>query len=120
MLRTLLFLIAALLAFQASAGADKNSGEAPQNAEAPPEKPKKLCTGSKKLEKVAKILADQQTIPPSAELIQVAREEGVDANPVYAKFGVTGEVASFKAWVEDLNETSDGPLICGRAKSTCS
>ena len=117
MLRNIFLLIAALLLFQASAGADKNSGNAPPAAEAPAEKPKKLCMRSEKLEKVAKILADQQTIPPSSELIQVAREEGVDANPVYAKFGVTGEVASFKAWVEDLNETSDGPLICGRAKS---
>ena len=117
MLRNILFLTATLFVFSASAGADKNSGDTPPAADAPPDKPKKLCTRSEKLEKVAKILADQQNIPPSSELIQVAREEGVDANPVYAKFGVSGEVASFKAWVEDLVETTDGPLVCGRAKS---
>ena len=117
MLRNILFPIATLLVFQASAGADTNSGDTPPGPAAEPEKPKKLCVRSKKLEKVAKILADQQSIPPSSELVKIAREQGVDANPVYAKFGVTGEVASFKAWVEDLIETTDGPLICGRAQS---
>jgi len=114
---TILLSIATLAFFHASVGADTGSGDATPTADVEPEKPKKLCTRSELLEKVAKILADQQHIPPSSELIQVARKEGVDANPVYAKFGVAGEVASFKAWVEDLVETTDGPLICGRAKS---
>ena len=117
MLRTIPFIIVTFVAFQPIAGADKNSTDTPPAADAPPEKPKKPCIRSERLEKVAAILADRQNIPPSSELIQLAREEGVDANPVYAKFGVTGEVASFKAWVEDLNETSDGPLVCGRATS---
>ena len=30
---------------------------------------------------------------------------------------MTGEVAAFKGWVEDLLETADAPLICGRARS---
>lgn len=117
MLRNTILLVAALLAFHASAGADKNSEPPPSDGQAAPPQPKTLCTGSEKLEKVAQRLADQQHIPPSSELIQTAREEGVDANPVYAKFGVTGEVSSFKSWVEDLLETADGPLICGRARS---
>jgi uncharacterized protein YkwD len=66
---------------------------------------------------VAQELADLQDIPPSSELIRTAREAGVDANPIYAKFGVTGEFQSFKAWVEDLQGTADAPLICGRARS---
>ena len=114
--RKIILLFAALLAFHATASADQNES-ASTDAQAPPAKPKTLCTGSEQLEKVAQILADQQHIPPSSELIQTAREEGVDANPIYAKFGVTGEVASFKAWVEDLLETADAPLICGRARS---
>jgi hypothetical protein len=76
-----------------------------------------LCTRSEKLELVAGQLADLQHIPPSSELIRAAREAGVDANPVYAKFGVTGEFDSFKTWLEDLNETADAPMICGRARS---
>ena len=114
---TLFFLFAALLVFRASAGADSNTDDTPSATDTDPPKPKKLCIGSEKLEQVAKLLADRQSIPPSSELIRVAREEGVDANPVYAKFGVTGEVASFKAWVEDLVVTTDGPLVCGRATS---
>jgi hypothetical protein len=117
MLRHTILLVAALLAFHARASADKNSEPAPVEPQVAPSKPKPLCTGSEKLERVAQRLADQQQIPPSSELIQTAREEGVDANPVYAKFGVTGEVSSFKAWVEDLLETADAPLICGRARS---
>lgn len=108
-------LLVALLALHAHALAEPNDSSPP--AEAPPPAPKPLCTGSEKLETVAQRLADLQTIPPSSELIQVAREEGVDANPVYAKFGVTGEVGSFKAWVEGLLETADAPLVCGRARS---
>ena len=116
MLRKFILLCASLLALHATAGADQKS-QAPNEgqAAAPPAKP--LCTRSEKLEEVAQILADLQRIPPSSELVQTAREQGVDANPVYAKFGVTGEVASFKAWVEDLIETADAPLICGRASS---
>lgn len=115
MLRKSILLCATVLAFHATAGANKN--DAPP-AEAPaPQKPKTLCTGSEQLEEVAQILADKQHIPPSSELIKTAREVGVDANPVYAKFGVAGEVAAFKAWVEGLVETTDGPLICGRAQS---
>lgn len=115
--RKSILLCAALLALHATAGADQNNGAPPTEGQAVPAKPKPLCTGSEKLEQVAQLLADQQHIPPSSELIQTAREQGVDANPVYAKFGVTGEVASFKAWVEDLLETADAPLICGRARS---
>ena len=66
---------------------------------------------------MASQLADLQHIPPSPELIRQAREAGVDANPVYAKFGVTGEFDSFKTWLENLNETADAPMICGRARS---
>ena len=114
--RRFILLCASLLAFHATAGADQKSQAANEGqAAAPPPKP--LCTRSEKLEEVAQILADLQRIPPSSELVQTAREQGVDANPVYAKFGVTGEVASFKAWVEDLIETADAPLICGRATS---
>jgi hypothetical protein len=116
MLRKSIFFCASLLVLQATAGADTND-QAQAEGQATQAKPKPLCTGSEELERVAQILADQQQIPPSSELIQTAREEGVDANPVYAKFGVTGEVASFKAWVEDLIETADAPLICGRARS---
>jgi hypothetical protein len=116
MLRKTTLLCAALLATHATAGADQND-PAPADGPAAPAKPEPLCVRSEKLEQVAQLLADKQHIPPSSELIQTAREEGVDANPVYAKFGVAGEVASFKAWVVDLLETADGPLICGRARS---
>ncbi len=120
MLRTIIFLCAPLLALHvlhATADADQNGEAAAAEDQAVPAKPATLCTRSEKLEKVAQLLADQGHIPPSSELIRAARDEGVDANPVYAKFGVTGEVASFKAWVEDLLETADAPLICGRARS---
>ncbi|NNK42915.1 MAG: CAP domain-containing protein [Deltaproteobacteria bacterium] len=115
MLRKTTLLCAMLLAVHATAGADKNA-DAPAEA-APAAPPAPLCIKDKKLEGVAGQLAELQRIPPSAELIKAAREAGVDANPVYAKFGVTGEFDSFKAWLEDLNETSDAPLICGRARS---
>jgi hypothetical protein len=108
---------ASLLALAASANADQNDSAPPAQAQSAAAPPKPLCARSEKLERVAQILADRQHIPPSSELIQTARQEGVDANPVYAKFGVIGEVASFKAWVEDLLETADAPLICGRARS---
>jgi hypothetical protein len=114
--RRFILLCASLLAFHATAGADQKN-QAPNEGQAAAPPPKPLCTRSEKLEEVAQILADLQRIPPSSELVQAAREQGVDANPVYAKFGVTGEVASFKAWVEDLIETADAPLICGRATS---
>jgi hypothetical protein len=119
MLHKMILLCATLLAIHATAGADKNKDDAPAEA-APatePAKPERLCIKSEKLEEVASQLADLQHIPPSPELIRTAREAGVDANPVYAKFGVTGEFGSFKAWLEDLNETADAPLICGRARS---
>ena len=107
MLRHTILFVATLLAFHASARADKNSEPPPAEAAVAPIKPKTLCTGSEKLERVAQRLADREQIPPSSELIQTAREEGIDANPIYAKFGVTGEVSSFKAWVADLLETAD-------------
>ncbi|MGB3049751.1 MAG: CAP domain-containing protein [Polyangiales bacterium] len=117
MLRKITLLCATLLAIHATAGADKNN-DAPAEAEPAAEaKPERLCIKDEKLEGVAHQLAKLQHIPPSPELIKAAREAGVDANPVYAKFGVTGEFDSFKVWLEDLNETSDAPLICGRARS---
>jgi hypothetical protein len=117
MLRKSILVCASLLVFQATAGADQHNEALPAEGQAMPAKPKPLCTRSEKLEQVAQLLADRQHIPPSSELVQTAREEGVDANPVYAKFGVTNEVASFKAWIEGLLETADAPLICGRARS---
>ena len=117
MLHKFTLLCATLLALNATAGADKNN-HAPAEAEPSAEaKPERLCIKDKRLEEVAAQLADLQHIPPSSELIKTARAAGVDANPVYAKFGVTGEFDSFKVWLEDLNETSDAPLICGRARS---
>ncbi len=117
MLRKSIFLCAMLLAFHATAGAEKDNAH-PEGAPAAEEaKPERLCIRSKKLELVASQLADLQHIPPSPELIRTAREAGVDANPVYAKFGVTGEFDSFKTWLEDLKETADAPLICGRGRS---
>ena len=119
MLHKSILLVATLLAIHATAGADKESDDAP--AENPPvtqqAKPERLCIRSQKLELVAGQLAGLQYIPPSPELIRAAREAGIDANPVYAKFGVAGEFDSFKRWLEDLIETADAPLICGRARS---
>ena len=106
-----------LLAIHATAGADKDNPPAEGDPAAKPAKPERLCIRSEKLEQVASQLAQLQHIPPSPELIRKAREAGVDANPVYAKFGVTGEFDSFKTWLEDLNEAADAPLICGRARS---
>lgn len=117
MLRKLIFLCAILFAFQATAGADKDAPPAEGDPAAQPAKPQRLCVRSEKLEHVARELAELQHIPPSPELIRQAREAGVDANPVYAKFGVTGEFDSFKTWLEDLKEAADAPLICGRARS---
>jgi uncharacterized protein YkwD len=116
MLRKLLVPCATLLLLHATAGAEQESGpESGAVAPAPTSAP--LCIKSSTLEQVAQELANLQDIPPSSELIRTARVAGVDANPIYAKFGVTGEFASFKAWVEDLKETADAPLICGRAQS---
>jgi hypothetical protein len=117
MLRKLIFLCAMLLAIHATAGADQDNAPAEGEPAAQPQKPERLCIKSEKLEHVARQLADLQHIPPSPELIRKAREAGVDANPVYAKFGVTGEFDSFKTWLEHLVETADAPLICGRARS---
>lgn len=118
--RRTILLCTVLLATHATAGADKRPAEAPAEGQpgAPePVKPGPLCVKSKKLESVASRLAAEQAIPPPPELLRVSREEGVAANPVYAKFGVTGEFESFKAWLEELREKSDAPLICGRARS---
>jgi hypothetical protein len=117
MLRKSIFLCAMLLAIHATAGADKDNAPAEGEPAAEPAKPERLCVKSVELEGVAGELADLQHIPPSPELIRKAREAGVDANPVYAKFGVTGEFDSFKTWLENLKETADAPLICGRARS---
>jgi len=117
MLRKTILLCAMLFAIHATAGADDNNSPAEGEPAAKPAKPERLCIKSEKLEGVARHLADLQHIPPSPELIRTAREAGVDANPVYAKFGVTGEFDSFKMWLEDLKEAADAPLICGRARS---
>lgn len=117
MLHKSILLCAMLLAFHATAGADKDEAPAEGAPTTDKAKPERLCIKSEKLERVARQLADLQYIPPSPELIRTAREAGVDANPVYAKFGVTGEFDSFKSWLEDLNETADAPMICGRARS---
>jgi hypothetical protein len=117
MLRKTILPCVLLLAIHGAAGADENN-EAPAEGavDAAQEKPENLCIKSPKLESVARELADLQDIPPSGELIRRVREAGVDANPVYAKFGVTGEFDSFKTWLKDLDEAADAPLICGRAR----
>ncbi len=113
-----ILICAVLLALHATAGAenDKNDAPLPPGVAAVAPKPKAICLKDKKLGVVAQELAELQHIPPSPELIRAAREAGVDANPVYAKFGVAGEVESFKSWLRDLGETADAPLICGRAR----
>jgi hypothetical protein len=119
MLRNSILVSATLLALHAKAGADQSNDDA-AGATAPAAQqtePAPLCIKSKELEQVASQLADLQHIPPSSELVRRAREADVDANPVYAKFGVAGEFESFKAWVEELKEVADAPLICGRARS---
>ncbi len=105
-----------LLAIHATAGADEDKPPAEGEPSAEPAKPAKLCMRNQKLEQLAGQLAELQHIPPSPELIRKAREAGVDANPLYAKFGVTGEFDSFKTWLENLDEAADAPLICGRAR----
>ncbi len=107
-----------LLALHATAGAEneKNDMPVPPGVEAVAPKPKAVCLRDKKLVAVAEQLAERQHIPPSPELVRAAREAGVDANPVYAKFGVVGEVESFKSWLRDIDEIADAPLICGRAR----
>lgn len=117
MLRKSILLGVTLLAIHAPAGADKKDSPAEEPPVADPAKPEPLCTKDEALELVAGQLADLQQIPPSSELIRTVREAGVDANPVYAKFGVTGEFDSFKAWLEELIDGADAPLICGRARS---
>jgi len=117
MLRQSILICATLLAIHATAGADNNDASPEGDPAAKPAKPERLCIRSTKLELVASQLADLQHIPPSPELIRTAREAGVDANPIYAKFGVTGEFDSFKTWLENLIETADAPLVCGRARS---
>ncbi|MGB8221782.1 MAG: CAP domain-containing protein [Polyangiales bacterium] len=117
MLRNSILALVMLLAVHASADADDKDAPAEEAPVADSAKPETLCTRSETLELVASQLADLQQIPPSAELIRVARQAGVDANPVYAKFGVAGEFDNFKAWLEELIEGADAPLICGRARS---
>ncbi|MGB8328685.1 MAG: CAP domain-containing protein [Polyangiales bacterium] len=117
MLRKPILLCVMLLAIHATAGADKDVPPTDEPPAVEPAKPERLCIRDEQLELVASQLADLQHIPPSAELVRTAREAGVDANPVYAKFGVTGEFESFKAWLEELTKSSDAPLICGRARS---
>jgi hypothetical protein len=107
--------LALVVLLAAAAGAQEESQAEPGGAAEP--SPAPLCIRSTALEQVAQELADLQSIPPSSELIRTAREAGVDANPVYAKFGAAGEFESFKAWVEELKSTADAPLICGRARS---
>ncbi|MCZ6806837.1 MAG: CAP domain-containing protein [Deltaproteobacteria bacterium] len=118
MKRYSIFICAVLFALHATAGAEKDDNDAPipPGIAAVAPKPKAVCLKDKKLTVVAKQLAELQHIPPSPELIRTAREAGVDANPVYAKFGVAGEIKSFKSWLRDLDETADAPLICGRAR----
>jgi hypothetical protein len=120
MLRKSILLCAMLLAIHATAGADQDNPPAEGEAAAKPAKPERLCVKSEKLELVAGQLADLQHIPPSPELILKAREAGVDANPVYAKFGVTGEFDSFKKWLEDLKETADARRTRARRKESSS
>lgn len=105
-------------ALHATALAEQKGDSPAEGSQAAPPapKPKTQCRKDARLVKVAEELADLQYIPPSPELIRSARHHGVDANPVYAKFGVINEVAGFKAWLEDLQETADAPLICGRAR----
>lgn len=120
MKRHLILIGLAALTLSATALADKKKGSADEAAPevtAPAPKPKTTCLKDERLVTVAEELAALQRIPPSPELIRAARHHGVDANPVYAKFGVIDEVAGFKAWLEDLDETADAPLICGRARS---
>jgi len=117
MLRKTILICASLFAIHATAGAEKEDAPTEEAEAVEPPQPERLCTKDEQLELVASKLADLQHIPPSQELIRTAREAGVDANPVYAKFGVTGEFENFKAWLEELNESSDAPLICGRARS---
>ncbi len=95
----------------------EQSGDAPPLVMALAPKSTVACLKDKKLDEVALQLAELPQIPPSPELIRTARQEGVDANPIYAKFGVAGEVESFKAWLRDLEETADGPIVCGRARA---
>jgi len=109
----------AVALFTVTAFADRS----PQAPTAPPgvtsvaPKPKAACLKDPKLAEVAVELAALQHIPPSPELLRTAREAGVDANPVYAKFGVAEDLEGFKQWLRDLDETADAPLICGRARS---
>ncbi len=118
MKRHLIPICAVLFAIHGNAGAEnqnKNAPSLPDGAAATP-KPKAVCLKDKRLAIVAQQLAERQSIPPSPELIRAAREAGIDANPVYAKFGVVEEIERFKSWLRDLDETADAPLICGRAR----
>lgn len=75
-----------------------------------------LCVVDKTLRAVATDLAKGQDIPPPPQLVRAVREAGGDANPVYAKFGVTGQPEAFRAWLVDLKAKADGPLVCGRGR----
>ena len=117
MIRHSIFLGAGLLVLQATAVAEPVNLSPTPEGEVAAAEPKAVCRKDKELARVAEELAALQYIPPSPELIRTAREAGVDANPVYAKFGVSGEIEGFKSWLMDLEETADAPLICGRARS---
>ncbi|MDH3729481.1 MAG: hypothetical protein OER77_18285, partial [Myxococcales bacterium] len=90
MKRQSILICAVLFALHATAEAEheKNDTPAPPGVEAVAPKPRAVCLRDKELVVVAQQLAERQHIPPSPELIRAAREAGVDANPVYAKFGV--------------------------------
>ncbi|MEM7139079.1 MAG: CAP domain-containing protein [Myxococcota bacterium] len=115
--RFILIGLAWLVLFSTVSADKKKNVATPASEAGPAPKPKITCRKDQKLVLVAQELAELQYIPPSPELIRVARHHGVDANPVYAKFGVVEEVSGFKKWLEDLDETADAPLICGRARA---
>ncbi len=120
MLRIWICLCVALCAATASANATstEDSSKEPADAEeTPAEGPAPLCLNDKRLKEVATRLAEDQDIPASPELVRAVRKAGVSANPVYAKFGITGETETFRSWLIDLKEKSDGPMVCGRGRS---
>ena len=114
--------LAATVAFADSAPEDtESSGELdPEAAAAAAAQQKKnapLCAVDKDLRQVAMAMATKRDVPPSAKLVEAVREAGIDANPVYAKFGATGETDEFRAWLTELRDRADAPLICGRGRS---
>ena len=108
-------LLIAATAWAEPAPAARDSEE-PTEASAAAPAPR-LCEVDKTLRAVATDLAKGQDIPPPPQLVRAVREAGADANPVYAKFGVTGEPETFRAWLIDIKAKADGPLVCGRGRS---